>query len=219
MTKNLAKDRLKRKRWMYANILQRIQRSKECLMGVFTEDENLRSLYDSLILEKRMEWKSWGPPSPKRALMSESKFERISISLFFRKSKVHRGFVSRGQADNQMFYLQVLERFRWLICRMWPAFSPDYSILQHHDVPSSIALSVKKVMTRDWTMILKHLACSLGLVIWDSLVFHTRKSHLKASHCESVEEIQKVKTAALNKLQEKDSLSCFGTWDRSGIHI
>jgi hypothetical protein len=44
-------------------------------------------------------------------------------------------------------------------------------------------------------------------------LFSTMKNHLKGSHFEIVEEIQKVTTTVLNKLQENDLWKCFDSWN------
>jgi hypothetical protein len=89
---------------------------------------------------------------------------------------------------------------------------PDKRILQHNKASSCRTLSVKKILAKDSTMILKQPPCSPDLAPCDSLLFPTRKNHLKMSHFESMGEIQKVTASVLNKLQENKFWRCFGEW-------
>jgi hypothetical protein len=65
-------------------------------------------------------------------------------------------------------------------------------ILHHDNVPSHSGLSIKGFLVKKSIMILEHPTYLPDLALCDCFPFPTMKNHLKGSHFETMEEIQKV---------------------------
>lgn len=66
-------------------------------------------------------------------------------------------------------------------------------------------------------MVLEHSTYSPDVTPCDFFLFPTMKSHLKESHFETMQEIQKVMMAALNNLQRNDFWKGFNSWKQGWI--
>lgn len=76
-------------------------------------------------------------------------------------------------------------------------------------------LSVTEFLSRKSIMVLEHPAYLSNLAPCDFFTFSSMGNHLKGSHFESVEEIQKVMMAILNNPQKNDFWKCFHSWKQS----
>jgi hypothetical protein len=89
-------------------------------------------------------------------------------------------------------------------------FFPDNWILHHDNAPSHTVFSIKEFLAKKSVVVLEHPTYQISFCM--TFHFPTMKNHLKGSHFEIVEQIQKVTMAVLNNLQENDFWNCFDIW-------
>ena len=71
------------------------------------------------------------------------------LTFFDIRGTVHYEFVPTGQAVNQVYYLEVLERLREKVRQKLPEIFANKSwILQHNNAPAHTALSVREFLAK-----------------------------------------------------------------------
>jgi hypothetical protein len=131
-----------------------------------------------------MEWKPPGPPRPTRALMSETKVKTTLICFLGRKGIEYTENLAHVvwlTTDVLSLSFGTSEKID-LSCEAW--IVP----LQHDNAPSSRTLSIKKILAKGSTMVLKQPPCSPDVAPRDCLLSPTREDHLEVLHFESMEE-------------------------------
>ena len=93
-----------------SSFLERIQRDRNFLKNVITDDETWIFEYDPETKMQSKEWHTSSSPRPKKARRSKSKIHSMLICFFDSEGIVHTEFVPQGQTVNQFYYREILER-------------------------------------------------------------------------------------------------------------
>jgi hypothetical protein len=89
---------------------------------------------------------SEGSPRPKKARMSKLEVKHMLVCFFDSMGIVHKERVPAGQAVNQYYYTEILERLRKRVMRVRRNIAQNW-ILRHDNVPTHVALSVVQFLT------------------------------------------------------------------------
>jgi hypothetical protein len=115
---------------------------------------------------------------------------KTMIITFFRiKGTVHFEFISRGQTDKQVYYMETSKRLREAVLRKIPELWSSDWILQYDNAPVHKALSIKQFLPQKSITEMEHPAYSPYLTtndLWQkvkvklSLCFLTEHHAMKA---------------------------------------
>jgi len=125
------------------------------------------------------------------------------IIFFFSWVVVHKEFVPLGQAVNQTFYIQVLERLRNRVVHVHREIANTW-FLHHNNAPSHTSIAVREFLAQIIVTTLPHPPYSLDLALCDFFLFTKQKTHLKGHHFVTVENVQAAATRALNNISSED---------------
>jgi len=137
------------------------------------------------------------------------------------KSEIHahhfflfkgKEFVPPGQAVNQTFYLQVLERLRNRVLRVRREIANTW-LLHHDNAPSHTSFAVREFLAQHITT-LSHPPYSPDLAPCDFFLFPKLKTHLKGHHFGTAENVEAAETRTLNIASEDFLNCCEECWNR-----
>jgi hypothetical protein len=121
---------------------------------------------------------------------------------------VHKECVPAGQAANQYYDTEILERLRNRVMRVRRNIAQNW-ILRHDNVPEHAGLSVAHVWTSKCiTAMLQHLYSTRTLLFF---LFQKVKLAVRGHHFESTEDIQRVVTRALNDIPQAAFQECYNS--------
>ena len=123
-----------------------------------------------LFLVLPSQWLSPRAPRPKKARMSKSKVKTMIIAFFDSRGIVHKEFVPPGKTVNQVYYCQVLERFRKRVNRVRPDIARNW-ILHHVNAPCHTALSVWQYLASKGIAVLQQPPYSPDMSPFDFFCF------------------------------------------------
>ena len=125
------------------------ERQDDILGCVITGDEIWVYQYDPEMKRLSAQWKTANSPRPKKFCQSKSRVKTMLLTFFDIRGTVHYEFVPTGQAVNQVYYLEVLERLREKVRQKLPEIFANKSwILQHNNAPAHTALSVREFLAK-----------------------------------------------------------------------
>ena len=92
---------------------------------------------------------------------------KIHSHLFFYcRGIVHTEFVPQGQAVNQFYYREILERLRKRVVRVWPSIANNW-MLHHDNAPCHMAICVIKFLAKKGIPVVPQLPHSPDLSLCD----------------------------------------------------
>jgi len=169
------------------------------LSNVITGDKTWVYAYDPETKTQSTQWKSLGPPRPKKVRQVRSNIKSMLICFFDQKGIVHKEFVPPGQIVNTAFYIEVLKRLWENMRRKGPDQWRNNTWLLHHDnAPAHAALLTRWFLTDKMTVV-PHPPYSPDLAPSDFFLFSKPKMKLKGQRFQT-EEIQAESQAVLNTL-------------------
>ena len=114
---------------------------------VITGDKSWIFEYDPETKRLNSEWHTSKSPRQKKARMSKSKIRSLPICFFDSQGVVHTELVLQGQAVNQQYYRESVERLRKRVHRIRPEFA-DTWMLHHSNALCHTAISVNECLTK-----------------------------------------------------------------------
>lgn len=124
-----------------------------------------------------------------------SKVKTMLICFFNSHGVIHREFVPPGQTVNQVFYREVLDRFRKRVNRVRPDIARNW-ILHHDNAPCHTAFNVTQFLTSKEIPVLPQPPYLPDLTPCDFFLFPMIKNAVKGKHLESIGDIETVVTAS-----------------------
>ena len=151
-------------------------------------------------------------PRQKKARMSKSKIKTL-LHFFDSQGVVHKKFVPQGQAVNEQYYREVLERLRERVHRVRPEIA-DTWVLHHDNAPCHTAISLNEFLAKKGISVVPQPPYSPDLSPCDFFLFPKLKFRLKGRHFGTVDNIQKVVTEQLRALPHEDFQHCDREWEQ-----
>ena len=103
-------------------------------------------------------------PTTKKFRQSKSSVKIMLLTFFDIRGIVPYEFVPPGQTDNQVYYMEVLEKLCEKVRRKRPELSVNNSWILHHDnIRAHTALSVREFLATKQITVLEHPAYSPDL--------------------------------------------------------
>ena len=154
-------------------------------------------------------------PTTKKFHRSKSSVKTMLLTFFDIRGIVHYEFVPTGQAVNQVYHLQVLERLCEKVWRKWPKlFANNSWILYHDNAPAHTAPSVREFLATKQITVLEHPAYSSHLAPSDISQIPKIKEILKGRHFDDTDDIRSNTMAALKAIPQNQFQNCFEGWTR-----
>jgi len=160
------------------DILDRLEREPGFFSHIITGDESWILEYNPDTKQQSREWHTSNSPRPKKARMSESKIKSMLICFFDSQGIVHKEFVPPGQAVNQTYYREVLERLRKRVARVRPGIARTW-MLHHDNAPCHTAVSINEFLAEKSIPVVPQPPFLPDLSPCDLFSFLRLKNHLK----------------------------------------
>ena len=171
--------------------------------------------YDPETKQQSSQWKSPGPPRPKKARQSCSTTKSMLIVFFDNRGIVHYEFAPEGQTVNTKCYCIVLRRLREDIWQKRPELWRAGNWLLYDDnAPSHRALVTREFLAHNSIIALPYLPYSPDLAPCNFFLFLKMKLQLKGRRFHRVEKIQWESHNVLGMLREQDFQHEFQQWQR-----
>ena len=171
--------------------------------------------YDPETKQQSSQWKSPGPPRPKKARQSCSTTKSMLIVFFDNRGIVHYEFAPEGQTVNTKCYCIVLRRLREDIWQKRPELWRAGNWLLYDDnAPSHRALVTREFLAHNSIIALPYLPYSPDLAPCNFFLFLKMKLQLKGRRFHRVEKIQWESHNVLGMLREQDFQHEFQEWQR-----
>ncbi|GFW65801.1 putative mariner transposase [Trichonephila clavipes] len=198
------------------DFLESIENDPYFLEHVITGDESWVFEYDPETKRQSMNWHTSTSPRPKKARMSKSKIKNMLIRFvcfFDSQGIVQKEFVPQGQAVNQHFYREVLERLRKRVMRVRPNIKNSW-VLHHDDAPCRTEISMNRFLASKNIPVASQPPYSPNLSPCDFFLFPKLKNPLKGHHFGTLENIQTVVTDQLKAIPISEFYQCYEEWKK-----
>jgi len=130
-----------------ADLLEQVEGNPELMDRVIIGEESWLIQYNPQTKHQSLEWRSEGSSRPKKARMSKLEVKYMLVCFFDSVGIVHKECVPAGQAVNQYYYTDILERLRKRVMRVRRNIAQKW--IHHHDNAHAASL-----LTRPRTLLL-----------------------------------------------------------------
>jgi histone-lysine N-methyltransferase SETMAR len=155
---------------------------------VITGEDSWLIQYNPETKHQSLEWRSEGSSRPKKTRMSKLEVNYMIVCFFDSVGVVHKECVPAGQAVNQYYYTEILERPRERVTRVGRNIAQNW--IHHQDnEPAQAALSVAHFLTSKCITVTPQPPYSPDLAPCYLFLFQKVKSAVKGHHFESTENI------------------------------
>lgn len=183
------------------------------LYDIVNGDETWVFQYDPSSKRQSSEWLGPGDKKPTKSRLQKSRVKTMLIVFFDSRSIIHKEFVPPGKTVTGEFYVGVMRRLLDRITRVRPQYREQGSWrLLHDNAPAHNSRVVKEFLAKRSVVILQHPPYSPDLAPADFWLFPKLKLNLKGRQFESVDEIQRTVTGALNALEPKAFSDCYDSF-------
>ncbi|GFX63115.1 putative transposase [Trichonephila clavipes] len=125
-----------------------------------------------------MEWQTSTSPRPKKSKNEQVKDQKHADLFFYSQGIVHKELVPQGQAVNQHFYREALERLRKWVMRVRPNIKNSW-VLHQNNAPCHTATSVNRFLASKNIPVAPQPPYSHDLSHCDIFLLPKSKNHLK----------------------------------------